>query len=51
MDLPYSAEEIDAATNTVVAENKLTDGYIRPIAWRGWHNFYRSYRPAASSIL
>jgi branched-chain amino acid aminotransferase len=35
MDLPYSAEEIDAATNKVVAENKLTDGYVRPIAWRG----------------
>lgn len=35
MDLPYSAEEIDAATKQVVAENKLTDGYVRPIAWRG----------------
>jgi branched-chain amino acid aminotransferase len=35
MELPYSAEEIDAATNKVVAENKLTDGYVRPIAWRG----------------
>jgi branched-chain amino acid aminotransferase len=35
MDLPYSAEEIDAATNKVVAENKLADGYVRPIAWRG----------------
>src|SRR5215212_5300946 len=35
MELPYSAEEIDAATHKVVAENKLTDGYVRPIAWRG----------------
>jgi len=35
MELPYSAEEIGAATNKVVAENKLTDGYVRPIAWRG----------------
>ena len=35
MELPYSAEEIDAATKQVVAENKVGDGYVRPIAWRG----------------
>ncbi|MDB5311041.1 MAG: ilvE [Gemmataceae bacterium] len=34
-DLPYSAEEIDAATKAVVAENRLESGYVRPIAWRG----------------
>jgi branched-chain amino acid aminotransferase len=34
-DLPYSAEELDAATKQVVAENKLSDGYVRPLAWRG----------------
>jgi branched-chain amino acid aminotransferase len=34
-DLPYSVEEIDAATRQVVAENKLQDGYVRPLAWRG----------------
>src|ERR1700735_1859981 len=33
--IPYSAEEIDAACNQVVAANGLTDAYIRPIAWRG----------------
>jgi branched-chain amino acid aminotransferase len=34
-DLPYSTEELDAATKQVVAENKLQDGYVRPLAWRG----------------
>jgi branched-chain amino acid aminotransferase len=34
-DLPYSAEELDAATKQVVAANKLDSGYVRPIAWRG----------------
>ena len=35
-DLPYSVEELDAATNLVVRENKLDGGYVRPLAWRGW---------------
>lgn len=34
-DLPYSVEELDAATKKVVAENKLESGYVRPLAWRG----------------
>ncbi len=34
-DLPYSVEELDAATKLVVAENKLDGGYVRPLAWRG----------------
>jgi branched-chain amino acid aminotransferase len=34
-DLPWSREEIDEATRAVVKANKLTSGYIRPIAWRG----------------
>jgi branched-chain amino acid aminotransferase len=34
-ELPYSVEEIDAATNLVVAMNKLESGYVRPVAWRG----------------
>ena len=33
--IPYSADEIDAACNAVCAANGITDGYIRPIAWRG----------------
>jgi len=34
-DLPYTVEELDAATRLVVAENKLESGYVRPLAWRG----------------
>lgn len=33
--IPYSIEEIDAASNAVCEANGITDGYIRPIAWRG----------------
>ena len=35
MAIPYTVEEIDAATDLVVRENKLDSGYVRPIAWRG----------------
>src|SRR3978361_1563515 len=34
-EIPYSAEQIDAASNAVLQANGLTDGYVRPIAWRG----------------
>ncbi len=34
-EIPYSVEEIDAACRDVVRANKLVDGYVRPIAWRG----------------
>jgi len=34
-EIPYSASQIDAACNEVLAANQLTDAYIRPIAWRG----------------
>jgi branched-chain amino acid aminotransferase len=34
-EIPYSAEEINAACRQVVAANNLTDCYVRPIAWRG----------------
>ncbi len=34
-ELPWSREQIDAATNETVAANGLTDCYVRPIAWRG----------------
>lgn len=33
--IPYSIAEIDQATRDAVAANKLTDCYVRPIAWRG----------------
>src|SRR5690348_1340660 len=34
-DLPWSRAEIEAATNAVVKANGITDGYVRPVAWRG----------------
>jgi branched-chain amino acid aminotransferase len=34
-EIPYTAEEIDGASNAVLKANGLTDGYVRPIAWRG----------------
>ncbi len=34
-DIPYSVAEIDQACRDAVKANKLTDCYVRPIAWRG----------------
>ena len=34
-DIPYTVAQIDQACRDVVAANKLTDCYVRPIAWRG----------------
>ncbi len=34
-EIPYSADQIDAACIAACKANNLTDGYIRPIAWRG----------------
>lgn len=35
MKIPYSCEEIMAASNAVLAANNITNGYVRPLAWRG----------------
>jgi branched-chain amino acid aminotransferase len=34
-EIPWSAEQIDAASNEVVKANNIVDGYVRPVAWRG----------------
>ncbi len=34
-EIPWTADQIDAACAAVVAANGLTDAYVRPIAWRG----------------
>ena len=34
-EIPYSVAQIDQACRDVMAANKLTDCYVRPIAWRG----------------
>jgi len=35
MEMPYTVEAIDQACREVMAVNNITDGYIRPVAWRG----------------
>ncbi|HKU98970.1 MAG TPA: aminotransferase class IV, partial [Vineibacter sp.] len=35
MDLPWTRQQIDAATREVVRANGLQSGYVRPLAWRG----------------
>jgi branched-chain amino acid aminotransferase len=34
-EIPWSADAIDAASLAVLQANGLSDGYVRPIAWRG----------------
>ena len=34
-EIPFTADQIDAACNDVLRANNLTDAYIRPLAWRG----------------
>jgi branched-chain amino acid aminotransferase len=34
-EMPWSRDEIDAASNAVVREMGILDGYVRPVAWRG----------------
>ena len=34
-DIPFTADQIDEAARQVLAANKLTDAYMRPVAWRG----------------
>lgn len=34
-DIPFAVAEIDAACRETLKANNLTDGYVRPIAWRG----------------
>ena len=34
-ELPYSLGDIEQASLGVVAEQKIVDGYVRPVAWRG----------------
>src|SRR6185437_5949775 len=34
-ELPYSQAELEEASRQAVAANKIVDGYVRPVAWRG----------------
>ena len=35
MDFPMTVQALDEATKQTIAANGITDGYVRPIAWRG----------------
>jgi branched-chain amino acid aminotransferase len=35
MKVPFTVEELDAATLETIKANNIHDGYIRPVAWRG----------------
>ncbi|HRJ12389.1 MAG TPA: branched-chain amino acid aminotransferase, partial [Alphaproteobacteria bacterium] len=35
MKIPYSQDEVNAATREVLQKNNLGDAYIRPLVWRG----------------
>ena len=34
-EIPYSEKEINDASNKIVVSQKVQDGYVRPVAWRG----------------
>ena len=34
-EIPYTEEEINNASNKIIATQKVKDGYVRPVAWRG----------------
>ncbi|MDX1738182.1 MAG: branched-chain amino acid aminotransferase [Alphaproteobacteria bacterium] len=34
-EIPFSMDEIDAASKELLLKNNIKDGYLRPIAWRG----------------
>jgi branched-chain amino acid aminotransferase len=34
-EIPYSEKEINSACNEIISIQKVTNGYVRPFAWRG----------------
>ena len=34
-EIPYSEEEINNASNSIIKNQKVANGYVRPVAWRG----------------
>jgi branched-chain amino acid aminotransferase len=35
MKIPFTAAQLDEATRETLEANKITEGYVRPVAWRG----------------
>ena len=34
-EIPYTEDEINAASNKIISTQKVENGYVRPVAWRG----------------
>ena len=34
-EIPYSEDEINSACKKIIATQKVENGYVRPVAWRG----------------
>ena len=34
-EIPYSEDEINVASNKIISTQKVENGYVRPVAWRG----------------
>ena len=34
-EIPYSEEKINNASNKIIANQNVNNGYVRPVAWRG----------------
>ena len=34
-EIPYSEDEINSASNKIITTQKVKNGYVRPVAWRG----------------
>ncbi len=49
-EIPYSVAELDKAAREVVRANKLTDAYVRPIAWRGSEQMGVSARATNTNV-
>lgn len=44
MHMPFSARDIESASETLLQRNGVTDGYLRPVVWRGSEQISTSAR-------
>ena len=35
IEIPYSEDEINKASNKIISTQKVENGYVRPVVWRG----------------
>ena len=34
-EIPYTEDQINIASNKIISTQKVENGYVRPVAWRG----------------